>query len=210
MHSLPLLASAVFPLPFPFPSCHSNSLKFLPILQNLFQGNPRLQPPNDSPLQNHLTSKRSSRGQSLHYRKPRLGQTSSRQSGTGNSRLQSQHTPREALYECTQRIPREVGCVHLQKKKSSSQNVEESKAHSCLIRASGARPHFDWEQRHTAFTPASSQKVSAHRAWQRYVEISENPSRIFRKRSSPTLREISSKDDLVPRKLPGSASGRTE
>lgn len=96
------------------------------------------------------------------------------------------------------------------KKKSSSQNVEESKAHSCLIRASGARPHFDWEQRHTAFTPASSQKVSAHRAWQRYVEISENPSRIFRKRSSPTLREISSKDDLVPRKLSGSASGRTE
>lgn len=56
----------------------------------------------------------------LHYHKPRPGQTSSRQSGKGNSRLQSQHTHQVVLSECTQRIPREAGCVHLQRKEQSS------------------------------------------------------------------------------------------
>lgn len=68
----------------------------------------------------------------LHYHKPRPGQTSSRQFGKGNSRLQSQHTPQGVLSECTQRIPREAGCVHLQR---NSQKVEKSRVPSCLLRA---------------------------------------------------------------------------
>lgn len=54
------------------------------------------------------------------YRKPGPGQPSSRQSGKGNSRLRSRHTHPGALCECTQRIPREAGRVHLQRQTDRS------------------------------------------------------------------------------------------
>lgn len=121
--------------------------------------------------------------ESLHYRKPRPGQTSSRQSGKGNSRLQSQHTPQAVLSECTQRIPQEAGRVHLQR---NSQKVEKSKAPSCLIRAIRGQIWLCLGAE-TQFYPSklTRRHVSAHRAWQHWGETSQNPSKVFRKRSGP-------------------------
>lgn len=110
----------------------------------------------------------------LHYHKPRLGQTSSRQSGKGNSRLQSQHTLQVALSECTQRIPQEAGCVHLQRKEQSSFLSDQSPQGSDV----GAETVLP-QQAHRRY-------VSAHRARQHWAETSQNPS--FQKKESISQR----------------------
>lgn len=115
-----------------------------------------------------------------HYHKPGPGQPSSRRSGKGNSRLQSQHTPQEVLSECTQRIPREAGCVRLQR---NSQKVEKSKAPSCLIRTSRGQIWLCLGAETVLPQQAHRRCVSAHRAWQHWAETSQNPSKVFRRRN---------------------------
>lgn len=193
----------MFLLPFPFPFCQSNSLNIQLILQHfkvIIDFIPEITVPPTGSLGFEETLGWAER---LHYHKPRPGQTSSRQSGKGNSRLQCQHTPQGVLSECTQRIPQEAGCVHLQR---NSQKVEKS-SESLIVWSEppGIRSGFAWEQRHSVPEQAHRRCVSAHRAWQHWAETSQNLSKVFR--NGPSL---SSKDGFVPLELPGKVGQRAK